>query len=256
MNASLLDLALGLQSLIWPLVRISAALMMLPFFSTQAGNARVRVLLALSIAWLVWPTREWPSAEPLSGDWFLCLLDEMAIGLLMGLVLQVVTATITVAGQAISSSLGLSMANMVDPNLGNVPELSQFMIVMGTLVFFGTGGHLVVIGLLAESFTLLPPGSSFAGLTAFKGIIAWSSMIFLGGVLISLPVMGSLLLVNVGLGIVTRAAPSLNVFSVGFPATIVSGLVLFLFTLTTSGNRIQWLWAESFTQLRDMLGAP
>ena len=234
MNASLLDLALGLQSLIWPLVRISAALMMLPFFSTQAGNARVRVLLALSIAWLVWPTREWPSAEPLSGDWFLCLLDEMAIGLLMGLVLQVVTATITVAGQAISSSLGLSMANMVDPNLGNVPELSQFMIVMGTLVFFGTGGHLVVIGLLAESFTLLPPGSSFAGL----------------------PVMGSLLLVNVGLGIVTRAAPSLNVFSVGFPATIVSGLVLFLFTLTTSGNRIQWLWAESFTQLRDMLGAP
>jgi flagellar biosynthetic protein FliR len=254
MNASLLSFVLGLQAIVWPLARIGSALMTMPFFSTQAGNARVRIVLALSIALLVLPQHAWPTAQPFSGNWLLALFNEMAIGLLMGLVLQVATAALTLAGQAISGSLGLSMANMIDPTLGNVPELSQFLVVMGTLVFFGTGSHLIVIELFTESFRQLPPGTSFSSLEAFRGVLAWSSMMFLAAVLIALPVMASMLLVNVGMGIITRAAPSLNVFSVGFPATIASGLLLFLLTLAVTGNRIQWLWTESLGRLREMIG--
>ena len=132
---------------------------------------------------------------------------------LMGLSLQVVVASLVIAGQAISSTMGLSMANLMDPTLGNVPVLSQFMLIIGSLVFLGAGGHLMLIGSLIDSFTLLPVGKSLFAVEGSGRMLAWSSMMFLGGVLIALPVMASLLLVNIGVGIMTRAAPSLNIFS-------------------------------------------
>jgi flagellar biosynthetic protein FliR len=79
-------------------------------------------------------------------------------------------------------------------------------------------------------------------------------MLFLGGLLIALPVMVSLLFINIGLGVVTRAAPSLNIFSVGFPATIVAGFLILIFSIESIISRMQWVWMQAFSHVRDLLG--
>jgi flagellar biosynthetic protein FliR len=159
-----------------------------------------------------------------------------------------------VAGQAVSGSMGLTMATMVDPNMGNVPVLSSFFNILGTLIFLGIGGHLVVFGLVIESFKLLPIGQEFFSQDMLGKMIHWSSMMFLGALLIGLPVMMTLLFINVGLGFVARAAPSLNIFTVGFPALILTGFVVLIMSMGNNLSRIQWIWAQSFLMLRSYLG--
>jgi flagellar biosynthetic protein FliR len=177
------------------------------------------------------------------------------IGLTMGLVFQVASATLVVAGQAISGSMGLSMANMIDPNMGSVPVLSALFNIMGTLIFLGIGGHLIVFGLVLESFKLLPIGQEFFTQDMLGKMINWSAMMFLGALLIGLPVMMTLLFINIGLGFVARAAPSLNIFTVGFPALILVGFVILIFSMGNNVSRIQWVWSQAFLVLRSFLGS-
>jgi flagellar biosynthetic protein FliR len=153
------------------------------------------------------------------------------IGGFMGLALQIVTAAVVVAGQTISNSMGLSMASLIDPNLCNVPVIAQFLLILSTLIFVSLGGHAMLLALILESFATLPVGSSLFGPQAYAQLVSWSSMIFLGALLTDLPVMVTLLFISIGLGVVTRAAPSLNIFSVGLPATIVVGFVVLLLWL-------------------------
>ena len=167
-----------------------------------------------------------------------------------------VVAALVVGGQAISASMGLSMANLIDPNLGNVPVIAQFLIVIGILIFVGFGGHAILIGIVSESFNSMPIGQALLSQNAFGQVLRWSSMMFLGAVLMALPIMVTLLFINMGLGVVTRAAPSLNIFAVGFPALILAGLLILLISMDSVGGRIEWLWMQGFTHLRDLVGVP
>ena len=249
------DILAKLYAFIWPLVRISAALMTVPVISVEAANARVRLTLSLALTAIVFPMYEWPSIDPLSAHGLLTLVNEIAIGVIAGMTLQVVTSALLVAGQSISATMSLSMANLLDPNFGNVPVLAQFLMIMGPLIFLGIGGHLLLISLILDSFRMLPIGESLIGLNAIKNLLAWSSMIFLGSLLIALPIMAMLMLINLGLGVVTRAAPSLNIFAVGFPAIIIAGLLLLVISMGSAGQRIEWLWMQGFSRLRELLGA-
>ena len=159
-----------------------------------------------------------------------------------------------VAGQAISNAMGLSIANMIDPNMGSVPVISQFLTIMGTLVFLGMGGHLIVFGLVLESFRLLPIGQEFFSQDMLGKMLHWSSMMFLGALLLALPVLMTLLFINIGLGFVARAAPSLNIFTVGFPALILTGFVVMIFSMGNNVARIDWVWTQAFMMLRSYLG--
>jgi len=159
-----------------------------------------------------------------------------------------------IGGQAVSASMGLSMANMVDPSMGNVPVIAQFFVICSTLIFLGLGGHVLVISLLLESFELLPINSALDLQGLLKLTIEWSAMMFLGAILIGLPLMASLLFINIGLGVITRTAPALNIFAVGFPAMILAGIVLLSLSMTSIGYRIQWLWQESFEIIGQALG--
>ena len=153
-----------------------------------------------------------------------------------------------------SASMGLSMANMVDPSMGNVPVIAQFFVICSTLIFLGLGGHVLVISLLLESFEFLPINSALDLQGLLKLTIEWSAMMFLGAILIGLPLMASLLFINIGLGVITRTAPALNIFAVGFPAMILAGIVLLSLSMTSIGYRIQWLWQESFEIIGQALG--
>ena len=147
-------------------------------------------------------------------------------------------------------SMGLGMANMIDPNVGNVPLLSVFILIFSTLIFLGLGGHIIMLSLLIETFSVLPIGKTVVPSDLFAFVIKWSAMTFLGAVLIALPVMVSLLFINLGIGVITRAAPALNIFAVGFPAMIIAGIILFSVSMTSIGYRVQWLWLKSLETIK------
>jgi flagellar biosynthetic protein FliR len=153
-----IDIVERFYALLWPMLRMSALMIYAPVFSLPALTTRIRILLALALAVMVYPLFDWPRIDPLSAAGLLEIGNQITIGLLMGLILQVAVAAVVVAGQAISNSMGLSMAMMIDPNLGNVPTVAQFLIVMATLVFVGLGGHGLLLAMLVESFSSLPVG--------------------------------------------------------------------------------------------------
>ena len=240
--------------LLWPMIRISAFLLAAPFFSIRSVTVRIRVLLALLLTWMIYPLTSWPALDPFSAIGLKEIFNQVFIGVLMGLILQVVNAALVVGGQAISASMGLGMANMVDPNMGNVPVISQFLIICSTLLFLGLGGHVLVITMLLESFKLLPIGDMIATQALLQLVVQWSAMIFLGAVLLAMPILVSLLFINLGLGVITRAAPALNIFAVGFPAMILAGVILLAMSMNSIGFRIQWLWRQGFETLSQALG--
>ena len=113
---------------------------------------------------------------------------------------------------------------------------------------------ILLVAILLESFRTLPIGQFLIGETAFTNLVAWTSLMFAGALLLALPIMAALLFVHVGLGVVTRAAPSLNIFAVGFAAMIPAGLLVMIISMTHIGHRIEWLWLQSFLRVRNLLG--
>ncbi len=256
MNLLAADVVERFYTFLWPMLRISALMITAPIFSLSAFNTRMRILVALVLTWLVYPLHKWPVIDPTTAQGLVEVFNQIMIGATMGLILQVVVAAVVVAGQSIAAAMGLSMANMLDPNIGNVPVISQLLIVMSSLIFVGFGGHAILIGLILESFNSLPIGTNILNQAVYGRVLQWSSMMFLGAVLMALPVMVSLLFINVGLGVVTRAAPSLNIFAVGFPAMIMAGFIILIISMDSIGGRIEWLWVQGFSVVRDIIGAP
>jgi flagellar biosynthetic protein FliR len=254
MNASLIDILDKFLVVIWPMLRLSAFLAFTSIFSIRAVNMRIRISLAFAMAFFVSQQIEIPKIDPVTAEGLMEIFRQILIGFTFGLVFQIASAALVVAGQAISGSMGLSMANMVDPNMGNVPVLSQLFNIMGTLIFLGMGGHLIVFGLVIESFKLLPIGQPFFSQDMLGKMINWSAMMFLGALLIALPVVMTLLFINIGLGFVARAAPSLNIFTVGFPALILTGFIVMVFSMGSNVARIGWVWTQAFMMLRSYLG--
>lgn len=254
MNFLAADIVERFYTFLWPMLRISALMITAPIFSLNAFNLRLRILIALVMAWLVYPLHRWPVLDPSTAPGLVEVFNQIMIGSVMGLILQVVIAAMVVGGQSIAAAMGLSMASMMDPNMGNVPVISQLMIVMSTLIFVGFGGHAIMLGLISESFNTLPIGTSILNQSVYGRVLQWSSMVFLGAVLMALPVMVSLLFINVGLGVVTRAAPSLNIFAVGFPAMIIAGFLILIISMSSIGARIEWLWVQGFNVVRDVMG--
>ncbi|MDC0590131.1 flagellar biosynthetic protein FliR [Porticoccaceae bacterium] len=240
--------------LLWPMIRVSAFLLAAPFFSLRSVTVRIRVLLAALLTLMIYPLVDWPIIDPYSAAGLREIFNQVLIGTVMGMLLQIVNAALVVGGQAVSGSMGLGMANIVDPNMGNVPVISQFFIICSTLIFMGIGGHVLVISLILESFRSLPIGQMLAPDMLMAVLLQWSSMIFLGALLLALPIMVCLLFVNIGVGVITRAAPALNIFAVGFPAMILAGMLLLSLSMSSIGYRIQWLWRESFEVVGQALG--
>ena len=236
------------------MIRVSAFLLVAPFFSLDTVSLRIRIALGFLLTWLIFPLIEIPNIDPISLEGLSIAFDQALIGVTMGVVLQVVSAAIVVGGQAISNSMGLGMANMVDPNIGNVPLLSVFLLIISTLIFLGLGGHLLIIIYLVETFKSMPIGQEVIPIDFLRFIVDWSSMVFLGALLLALPIIVSLLFINLGIGVITRAAPALNIFAVGFPAMILAGIILLSISMTSIAYRIQWLWLQSFDTLKTGLG--
>jgi flagellar biosynthesis protein FliR len=220
-------------SFIWPLLRISAMFVALPIFTIKAVPARTRLILSVALTLVIMPLLPaLPSIDMFSYEGLMVAIQQLTIGLLGGFIVQLVFAAIVFAGQGIALSMGLGFASMVDPQNGQqVPVVAQFYVISTMLIFLSLDGHLIIIKMLLDSFKSIPIGPDGLTKTDLWTVLAWSARMFAGGLLLSMPVIISLLLINVGFGVATRAAPQLNIFSVGFPVTLMLGILLMWQTL-------------------------
>ncbi len=218
---------------IWPLMRISAMFVSVPLFSIKSVPARVRLILSVVITLVVMPLLPpLPAVDMFSYSGFMMAITQIMIGLTTGFILQLVFASVVFAGQSIALSMGLGFSMMVDPQSGQqMPVIAQFYTVTTTLIFISLDGHLVLIQMLLDSFRTLPIGIEGIDKAGIWSILAWSSRMFAGGLLLAMPVIASLLLVNIIFGVAARSAPQLQIFSVGFPVTLMLGMMLVWKTL-------------------------
>ena len=159
-------------------------------------------------------------------------LQQVLIGIALGLTVRVIFVVLELAGQAIGQLMGLLLASMVDPQNGNqVPIIGQFYLLLATLLFLAMDGHLLMIAGLAESFVWLPVGAGGIQPDKLWQLVHWSGVMLATAVLIALPAMVSMLVVNLGFGVMTRAAPQLNIFAVGFPVMIIIGVIVIMLSL-------------------------
>jgi flagellar biosynthetic protein FliR len=218
---------------LWPFFRIAAVMTAAPVFANRAVPVRVRLGLAVGLTMVIVPLiPDMPSVEPVSMQGLAIALQQVLIGLALGFSVRLVYAALEVAGQQIATLMGLGFASLVDPQNGiEVPVVSHFYILLTTLVFLGLNGHLVMVRILAESFTALPVGPTGLSPESFFMIAERMGWLLSAALLIALPAMAALLIVNLGYGVMSRAAPQLNIFVVGFPITLAFGFTVMLLTL-------------------------
>ncbi len=224
---------------LWPFVRVLALVMSAPMLGHRAIPRRVKVGLAVLITILVAPGL--PPAPPISApSAFVLLMQQMLVGFALGFAMHVAFAAVQLAGDMIGMQMGLSFANFIDPqHSGQSPVLGMYLGLLATLVFFGMDGHLMLIAALAESFRHAPIGAEALWGPRWSGLIAWGGELFRIGLHLSLPVLAAMLAVNLALGVMMRAAPQLNLFSVGFPIALVVGLAMLALLLPYLGAPIQ-----------------
>ena len=217
---------------LWPFFRITAFLLAAPIVGTRLVPARIRIILGFLITLILVPNLPpMPVIDAVSPAAFIVVLQQVLIGVALGLVLQVLLQIFVVAGQMIAMQMGLGFASMVDPSNGvTVAVLSQFHLMLVTLLFVSMNGHLAMIEILTESFYTLPVGGGFFSRNALWSLVGWGSWMFASALLMALPAVASLLIINFSMGVVTRAAPQLNIFAIGFPFMLVIGLCIIWIT--------------------------
>jgi flagellar biosynthetic protein FliR len=237
-----------LGAYLWPLMRVGAMLLATPVFNSRQLPVQMRLLVALLITWVIAPSLPpQPTIDVLSHDGFIILLQQILIGVIMGFILQMVFSALVFGGQVVAYSMGLGFASMVDPQNGvQVPVMAQYYLILATLLFLIFNGHLLMIELVADSFHTLPVGLDGVTRNDLLEVVAWGSRMFAGGLIMALPIMGAMLLVNMGMGVVMRAAPQLNIFSVGFPITMLLGFALMWVTLPNVLHVFNNLLEEAF----------
>jgi flagellar biosynthesis protein FliR len=204
---------------------------------------------------LVVPLIPAPAIAPFSPQGFVAVFQQLLIGVAFGFALQVVFDALALAGQLLANSMGLSFAFNVDPLRGSsTPALGQLYVILATLTFLALGGHLALIEMLVASLYTLPVGVTGLGQEGLWALILWGGTLFSGAISIALPGVTALLIVNLAFGVVSRAAPSLNLFAVGFPVSLVVGLLVVLAGIAPLQTSFIELLGKGFTFLRSLGG--
>ncbi|BCA95860.1 flagellar biosynthetic protein FliR [Legionella antarctica] len=225
------------SQVIWPLWRMGGLILTAPFFSSVLIPSRIKVLFLLTLGW-VCASFVPPQLSFLyfNGIYVVYMLQELFLGILMGFALQLVFQIFVLAGQIISMQAGLGFAVMVDPSSkASVPLVSQLYLMMTTLIFLALNGHLTLLDAVINSFKIMPIGHSSMDNTMVWQVIMFSSWMFKEAVLISIPAILSLLIVSLSFGIMTRVAPQLNIFSLGFPITLIMAMGIIRVGLPNAG---------------------
>lgn len=216
-----------LWALVFVMVRVGAAFIAAPVLGNVSVPLQVRVVLAGAVGVLVLGTQNiTPPAQVFGLATFLAVAAEALVGLAIGFILQVAFAAPLIAGELIGGSMGLGFANMIDPNTGrSSPAIGQFLSILLTLLFLSVDGHLVLVEMVAKSYVALPPDAAWLAPAQLRDIAMFGGYAFLAGLLLALPVGFLLLCLNLVVGMISRSAPALNLFSIGLPASLAVGVI-------------------------------
>jgi flagellar biosynthetic protein FliR len=230
----------------FPLARILALLTAAPPFNNAALTLRVRLMLGLAIAIAITPALpKIPPLEPASGIGLWILGQQMLIGFAMGFSIRLIFSAIDMAGNLIATQMGLGFATLYDPqNTAQTPVVSEFLGLLALLIFMAINGHLMLIATLTHSFTVIPISATAPGSGTWLNMANAGVVIFSSGLLLALPVLVALLITNVALGVLSRAAPQLNLFAVGFPLTLALGFAMLIISMSYLGAPLQQLFEQ------------
>ena len=239
-----------LAAFAWPLARILALIASAPVIGNPSLPASVKIGLGLLLTVLVAPLLPAPpSLDPASATGLLILAQQVLIGLAMGFAMQVVFSAAEMAGELIGLQMGLGFATLYDASVpGFIPIIGQYLGIVVGLAFLAIDGHLLLLSALVESFQVLPlaPLSAPSGLRA---VVEWGGSIFSYSLALSLPLLAALLITNLGLGVLTRAAPQLNIFAVGFPLTILMGMLVLALALPNFAPPLERQFMDGFAAM-------
>jgi flagellar biosynthetic protein FliR len=214
-------------------MRVSGLMFTSPVFNLRSIPGLTKIGFSFLVAWSMYPQipvqllgsfPSWP--------YFFQAISQVAIGLLLGYILNLSVQAVYLAGQLMDMPMGFGMVNILDPQMGvQVPMMAQFYHLLAILVFLGVDGHHLLLAGLIRSFRFIPVGPVAWGgplLPAFLEAFAW---MFLVGVKIALPIVGAIFLTDFVLGIIARSVPQINVFIIGFPIKIAVGFFVLLFAI-------------------------
>lgn len=210
---------------IFPLTRILAFIATAPLWSSAGVPTRTRLILAIAITVAITPTLPtMPPVQPssLAGLWL--MMQQMLVGIGMGFAAKIVFTCFELAGELIGAQMGLGFATSYDPlNSSQTPVISEFINLITLLMFLSLNGHLLYLATLAQSFSAIPVSATPLGAGSWLNLAELGGKIFSAGLLLSLPIVVALLITNIALAVLTRAAPQLNIFALGFPLTLMGG---------------------------------
>lgn len=226
---------------IWPLARVLAVIATSPVLGNEAVPARVKLGLGVLIALAVAPLAPPPAGVALySGDGLLVLAQQVGIGIAMGFAMRIVFTMADLAGELAGLQMGLGFASFFDPQSSNTSTvIAQYLGLLVGLTFLALDGHLMIIATLAESFHELPISAHLPSASMSMTLVKWGGAIFSTGVALALPILAAMLIANIALGILTRAAPQLNVFSVGFPITLLLGFMVLILVIPQFASSLE-----------------
>ncbi|NQY35390.1 MAG: flagellar type III secretion system protein FliR [Alteromonadaceae bacterium] len=241
-----------LADFLLPLFRISALIMSMVGLGARTIPMPIKLFLSIVITAAVMPAIPPTRVENLlSLGTALLIAEQTIIGIMLGFITILVVNTFTLAGQIIAMQTGLGFASLVDPASGmNVPAVGQFFLILSTLLFWAMDGHLAYLQFVVASFDTIPiPATEVFSSVKFKEIVEWGSWMFTTALSLAIAPITAMLLINFSFGIMTRAAPQLNIFAIGFPITMTAGLIIMWLTM---GNfythfELQWQRAIDFS---------
>lgn len=245
------------QALIFLIVslRFGAFLLAAPFFGSRMVPLPIRIVFTATLAAFLMGRVAVPSVDDLTTFRVLPIIaQELAIGLTAGLLLTILFSAVALAGEKVAATAGLSFAFQIDPNSGGqTPLISQIFTLFLTVVFLSLNGHIVAFAILIESYTFAPIGAGINYLALFQvGEVAGATM-FATAARLMLPVVTVLFLVNITIGLITRSAPTLNLFSFGFPITLLAVFLLLFLFAAPLGFAFQDLVISALGDLGDLL---
>lgn len=216
-----------LSPIIWPFLRTLAMFSVAPVFSQKAIPARAKVGMAFVIALCAQATLiDQPVVSVNSPEALATVLQQVGVGLAIGFAARLSIAAIEVAGELIGLQMGLNFASFFDPvSNAQLSAIARFLVQIFTLLFIAINGHLVVLMAVIKSFDAFPVNGHFMQSVAQMRIHELGSAVFSSALWIALPMLALLLFVNLSMGIISRVAPQMGIFSVGFPITLSVGML-------------------------------
>jgi flagellar biosynthetic protein FliR len=245
-----------IAQLFWPFVRIGSCFMVAPAFGATFVPPRVRLVIAGGVALVIAPLIPEPAGlVPFSAAGMIVTVQQVVIGIALGFCMQAVFDAVNLGGQLLSNSMGLSFAYNMDPMHGaQTPVLGQFYTLMVTMTFLALDGHLKLIEILVDGFRTMPIGTTGLGPEGLWTVVHWGSILFSGALSIALPGVTALLIVNLAFGVMSRAAPSLNLFAVGLPVSLVFGLTIMWVGLPAVQSGFVTLMQAALRLIHSLLG--